>query len=357
MNKSLVFSDDIDASLEKEICGDHLYKNIIKSKAFNRLKDISFLGAIDKTHSNKQSISNRFEHSLDVAKLALFVCKKRGYSKEIEKHVVSAALLHDIGHAPLSHSMELSFTEKYGLNHHMVGENIITGKEKKHIELSNYLKDCLDIGFVTDLLNKKSKEEFSDIFSSSINIDTIDGIHKSLQYLFSEKQLFNKYSIAEAAFLPHEKRCQILDRFWSLKGLVYNEIITSKKGALSDFFSQKYFDENNQKIDETHFISTEQPFLGKGRPIFKSFKKKLSSIYIYDERSSVNEISKLCSLNYEELNVVKRNYIINSDVKIDSNRPELDFMNERYKCEKEPQKMVVKFFFKDEKESTQTSFL
>ncbi|MFT4928971.1 MAG: putative nucleotidyltransferase with HDIG domain, partial [Phenylobacterium sp.] len=206
-----------DNSLTIELLNNELYKQIISTDAFQRLRNISFLGAIDKTHNNRTKIrSDRFEHSIDVAKLALYICKERQYNKEIEEHVVVAALLHDIGHAPLSHSMESEFEQQYGINHHIASSQIINGMIKKHSSINKIINSKLDIDIVLDLIEQKSNECFSDIFSSPINVDTIDGIHKSLKYLKPNSDVFfNKYLIAKASFFEKTdgNRSHALDEF------------------------------------------------------------------------------------------------------------------------------------------------
>nr|WP_269472787.1 HD domain-containing protein [Vibrio taketomensis] len=119
-------------------------------------------------------------HSLDVAKLALFISKQRNYDEEVQDHLVVAALLHDIGHAPLSHSMEPSFFDEFGINHHVAGNRVIKEKE---FSLKKILEDQVSIDTVIDLVEQNSEEEFSDIFNSKINIDTIDGIQKAYRLL------------------------------------------------------------------------------------------------------------------------------------------------------------------------------
>lgn len=354
MNQTFTFTEDIDATLYNEMYTNDFYKQIINTAAFERLENISFLGAIDKVCDNKKYIANsRYQHSLDVAKLALFICKERKYSAEIEKHIVTAALLHDVGHAPLSHSMEPSFVKKYGLDHHTVGENIIKGKDGKSSELSKYLSQHLDVDFLVSLLNKQSTEEYSDIFSSSINVDTIDGIHKSLRFLFGgEKQSFNKYSVAKAAFLPCERRKKVLDQFWQYKGLVYDQVITSAKGILADFFSQRFFDDNSHQIDESHFTSTEIPFLGTNKPIFKSFRTEFNAVEIINDSSDIWATFS----QRQDIKTTKRFYMINEEIEVDSEMTSLETINSRYRCIKEPQVMTLLYCMKEDKKKLQYSF-
>lgn len=86
---------------------DSFYQPIIKSRAFKRLRGVSFLGALDYAVGSKQKqTGSRAEYSLNVAALANFVATRRQYTPELKKHLIVAGLLHDIGHPPLSQSAE-----------------------------------------------------------------------------------------------------------------------------------------------------------------------------------------------------------------------------------------------------------
>lgn len=353
-------NSDEDYSLETELFNNEFYKKIILTDEFQRLRGISFLGAIDKTHDNRTKIrSNRFEHSIDVAKLALYVCKERRYNKDTQQHVVAAALLHDIGHAPLSHSMESEFDQSYGINHHIASSEIINGQIKTHSSINKAIREKLDINIVLDLIEQKSNECFADIFASPINVDTIDGIHKSLKYLKPNSNIFfNKYSVTKASFFDKKdsKRSHILDDFWKYKGLVYEKVITSGLGAMADHISKVYFNDNLDRITEEHFLYREQSLFNNRKPIFQTFNDKLKSLIIINDSEESN-----CpySSTFEEFNVIKRNYKVNLDVDVDRENSDLELMKSRFVCLKEKAKTKVHYCIvnKEPKSKKQLSFL
>ncbi|HGF7369635.1 TPA: HD domain-containing protein, partial [Vibrio cholerae] len=90
-------NESVDRLMSEKLLSNDLFSSIIDSEEFQRLQQVSFLGAID--YVNPENKATRYQHSIDVAKLALYISEKRGYSSDITNHVVSAALLHDIGHA------------------------------------------------------------------------------------------------------------------------------------------------------------------------------------------------------------------------------------------------------------------
>ncbi|MPQ76822.1 HD domain-containing protein [Hydrogenovibrio sp. JE_KL2] len=260
---------------------DGTYQRVISSVPFSRLNDISFLGALDYTQQTQISKNerNRAVHSLYVAALANYISTKRNYSEDLKKHLIIAALLHDIGHPPLSHSVEPYTKQFLGLGHHELSENIIRGLAPKSKPLNSYLNKIVDINFVLDLINQNSTEEGSDLFNSPINIDTIDGITRAYAYLKNTQKVDmaeSRLKIAEASFL-HNSSCNnqnILDEFWSKKDQVYRLLINSNEGLLSDKASELFFHtlSCSETISEGDLYSSEHSWR-------KQYKKLFSSLF------------------------------------------------------------------------------
>ena len=114
---------------------DQLFAELVSTSAFQRLKSIRFLGGIDyclirSPNGIKGNIRyTRYQHSLGVVRLAVGYSEMQALSFSDHRLVYVAALLHDIGHAPLSHSLEPVFAEVFGLEHHRATENVISGRE------------------------------------------------------------------------------------------------------------------------------------------------------------------------------------------------------------------------------------
>ena len=89
--------------------------DLIDSAPFQRLRRVSQLGPAFLTFHGAES--SRFTHSLGVLHLARLALQQlERHHLELAEHravLYAAALLHDVGHAPLSHSGE----EMYGLHH------------------------------------------------------------------------------------------------------------------------------------------------------------------------------------------------------------------------------------------------
>jgi len=283
-----------------------LYNNIIDSNTFKRLKDIHFLGAIDYLYTNKKK-HTRYAHTLSVATLALKYAQIKKLKLKDEQYLVCAALLHDIGHGPLSHSMEPSFKKKFNLTHHKAGMNIILGKSPLGDEIYQILnRHNLNIDELISLLDGKSEKEYAFALDNPINIDTIDGILRTYTYTSTSRNknknltlLPNIYQILEAT--TNINQSNILDTFWQLKNDVYENIINDQIHIYADNLSQQ-FALKEKNIQEKDFYLTEQQFKESYQDLFSELKSL---------KNKQNEDRFEIKLNY-----TKRSYKVNPDIHI-----------------------------------------
>jgi HD superfamily phosphohydrolase len=71
----------------------------------------------------------RFEHSLGVFWIAKKMCSSLRLSDEESRLVECAALLHDVGHLPFSHTFEFVLHEQFGIDHAEISRRLIRGEE------------------------------------------------------------------------------------------------------------------------------------------------------------------------------------------------------------------------------------
>ena len=295
-----------------------VFSDVVLTKEFKRLNNISFMGAIDytvNTYGISHNSRTRAEHSIDVSVIAYHVASKRNYDEDLKNHLSMAGLLHDIGHLPLSHSLEHYFKERFKYGHHEIGEAIIRGEIGTKQSLSKLLKDNFDVNFILSLLNKEISSTYGgDLFSNSINIDTIDGIFKSSRYL-SRIYRFDRLSLAENAFIEYDSFRE-LDKFWSLKNTVYNDLINTKYGVISDKLGEINFGEYlDRNLDEIDFFKSEKSWHQVHRILFNSFK-------------TLKE-KKFCDFN-QELTYIDRKYFVDETSFSIKSRYKLDKHKAKY---------------------------
>lgn len=114
---------------------------VLKSLAFNRLSNLSFLGILSPgyaayansplggrcNHYSGVCDGTRYDHSLGVASIALAIGKQVGLSEEAKRYAVAWALIHDIATWPLSHTSESAFSSLYGVSARQLRRQMIQG--------------------------------------------------------------------------------------------------------------------------------------------------------------------------------------------------------------------------------------
>ena len=226
---------------------DHAFvASLVETSAFQRLKGVAFLGAINyglvpSPNGRRPAIRyTREQHSLGVLRLALTYCEYRIVSPSERRLICAAALLHDIGHPPLSHSIEGVLAEKFGIDHHSATKDIIYGRSPLGREVLNVLRSHrVDVECVAALVAGQMPD-FDGFFSGPITFDTIEGISRSHQYLAPPFRAPNPRNVVIAATKRgSEGDQQIVDGFWNRKHDVYSRVVHSEKGILADHASQE----------------------------------------------------------------------------------------------------------------------
>lgn len=133
---------------------------LIDSKEFQRLRFIKQLGFVYLAYPS--ATHTRFEHSLGVAFLAKKFLAKIS-NKNLDKNItIIAALLHDIGHGPLSHTCE----KITNMSHEIWTKEIILGNTEVNALLSGYDKQYPKM--ICDILSS------SEIISGKLDVDRMD---------------------------------------------------------------------------------------------------------------------------------------------------------------------------------------
>ncbi len=166
-------------TLDESIPEEEMIISLIDSHPFQRLRRIKQLGPASLTFHGAES--SRFSHSLGVFHIA-----RRAFKKllQINPNLIkfrgllyASALLHDIGHGPLSHTSEGMF----GLNHESWSRRII----KEHPEIYqclNQLNNSLNVE-VADLIagEKVSCKLIKTLVSSQLDCDRLDYLIRDSQ--------------------------------------------------------------------------------------------------------------------------------------------------------------------------------
>lgn len=260
------FSEPINAA---EFTPDTLFLELINTDAFKRLSRVSFLGGIDyllvpnPNGATGNSRYNRYQHSLGVARLALEYSAKLELNPKDRRTIVVAALLHDVGHAPLSHSIEPVLHERFGMDHHAATLDILFGHSLIGRDVYKILRRySVDLDHLKILISGKDTGYHS-FFSGPINFDTIEGILRTRAF-GNAPASFTPDVVANAAtYRATEAHREIVDRFWNHKDEVYRSVINSKLGVLADQACQLYAKRHLSSLESSDFFITEDSLFRK----------------------------------------------------------------------------------------------
>jgi HD superfamily phosphohydrolase len=279
---------------------------VIQSDAFQRLADIRFLGAIDYlVHPNGfpgHRRHTRFHHSLGVGCLALSACRMLALDAAETRYVVVAALTHDLGHAPLSHSLESVFKHRFGIAHHAAGERILRGQAPIGRSLPRILAaHKVDPERVLALISGRDSGLAVSLFASPINIDTIEAIARSYTYASGRAVETAPAVVLQAALRYAGPRDQVvLDQFWHLKNAVYRHIINGRTGLLADYLARNYMERHIHMFSADSYFQDEKTMRRQHGGLFDLLTKARSPSELRDYlgRESLDELVEASSRHF-----------------------------------------------------------
>lgn len=303
---------------------DPLLFDLATSSTFRRLAAVRFLGALDYAFvpspngAPRNQRHTRYSHSLGVMRLAQAFSNMVDFGERERRLVLAAALLHDIGHAPFSHTLEPFFEEFFHINHHMATIDIIIGKEHTDGEIPRILERYgVDPAEVASILSG-GNDPTGTFFSGPINFDTIEAILRSCTYLPFPRLIPNPIDVLTAALeRSTEDDCGTVDHFWFLKGIVYNSLIQSNLGLVADRFFQQVADRNKNILTSLDFLSDEA-----------SLFKKLPELNMLN--STIRHESLYADMIQTGFSFKKRNFYVNKNSNFFARKD-----GERYRQDKE----------------------
>ena len=102
-----------------------IYLDLLQRAEMQRLHGVHQLGLAYLVFPGAHH--TRMEHSLGTYQIATRMASALGIPEQERAGVLAAALLHDIGHAPYSHTLECVLEERTGMTHTDIGRGIIKG--------------------------------------------------------------------------------------------------------------------------------------------------------------------------------------------------------------------------------------
>jgi uncharacterized protein len=150
--------------------------SILDTRAFQRLRRVKQMGFAWQVYAGAEH--SRFGHALGAFHVASKVVERLELKDPVRLHVKVAALLHDLGHGPFSHTWEQVFPS---FDHEEWGARIVTEDE----EMNSTLRS-LDAGLPTALrqiTDKSYRPTFArKLVSSQLDVDRLDYLLRDGHY-------------------------------------------------------------------------------------------------------------------------------------------------------------------------------
>lgn len=239
----------------RSIFVEPLYRGLIGSRQFRRLRYVSFLGVFEyivRAGSLKGNfIHTRFNHSIGVAALGLQFARAINATKEVEQDLVIHSLLHDIGHLPFSHSVEGVFHSRFQIDHHIVLQNILD----RQPGYSNEIPDLLARYSYDPARIKFGVSAAPEAVTGPFNLDTLEGITRVYSSV-AHSVRYPPARIMERILLENSETYK--DLFWADKKEAYDKLINSPWIAASDILSSLYLSELPELKAEYHLLDDRQ---------------------------------------------------------------------------------------------------
>jgi uncharacterized protein len=223
-NKKKIFNDPVYGfiSIPNEIIFD-----IIQHPFFQRLRRINQLGLTHLVYPG--ALHTRFHHALGAMHLmntAVQVIRRKGHeiTEEEEHAVLTAILLHDIGHGPFSHTLEHDIVS--GVSHEEISSFFIRELEKS---FPGEMKLSLSI-----FQNEYKKPFLHQLVSSQLDMDRLDYLNRDSFYtgvsegIIGSERIIEMLNVHDGQLVLEEKGIYSVEKFIVARRLMYWQVYLHK---------------------------------------------------------------------------------------------------------------------------------
>jgi HD superfamily phosphohydrolase len=200
----------------------------------------------------------RLEHCLGAYYLASKVADVLKLPAEERLHISCAALLHDIGHGPFSHTLESNLIKIFGVDHVDLTEKLILGQydvvqptEKAYIQ-SQRVIDILetfsvDKKQIIDIIRGRStnKSYLTHMLNSTVDVDQLDYLIRDAYYtgvaygMVDVDRLTQTLRIVDKTLVVDRKGVGSVENILVARGLMYSSVYFHKTVRIAELMLSK----------------------------------------------------------------------------------------------------------------------
>lgn len=210
--------------------------DLVKTPEFQRLRNIKQLGLAYLVYPGANH--TRFEHSLGAWNVAKRLSGEIGLEKDEALLLEIAALLHDIGHGPFSHTFESIYKHYVKEHDHMrLGQDIILGR----IDITDgngggRIPEILESYGVSPhevselILGKHEKKYLGQALHGDVDVDQIDYLIRDAHYtgvahgIIDLERLLKVLTIHNGELVVEEKGIEAVEGMMVARSLMYSRV-------------------------------------------------------------------------------------------------------------------------------------
>ena len=323
MNNKKIIRDPIHGNIELK----NIFIDLLNSPELQRLYNIKQLGFAHLVFPGAHH--SRLEHSLGSYYIASEIAKSVNLNQDERDIIRCAALIHDIGHGPFSHTLEVILHNYLSLNHIELTKRLIYGEydilqtgEKKfisHLNVNEILeKEKLDIKLISSIItgDNNKKKYLTEILNSCIDSDQLDYLMRDAFYtgvaygIIDLERFLQTLEIFNGKLVIHKKGVGVVENILMARNLMYSSVYFHKTVRIAELMLLKSI----QMLPDLHpldlFKKTDTEILNflknKG-----SFQNKIITSIKY--RNLFKQSYSISNINLDK---TKKN-VINSFKKLD----------------------------------------
>jgi uncharacterized protein len=247
-------------SIYGDIRLDGIFQELLDSPEIQRLSSIKQLGLAHLIFPGAHH--TRLEHSLGAFYMASTMSNNLSIPYEERLHVLVAALLHDIGHGPFSHTLESLLREQFNVDHVDLTLQLINGdseifqdNERLSLASCETVADLLtshhiDKTQVTKIIKGKHNEKpyLGELLNSVIDADQIDYLLRDSYYtgvaygMIDSQRFVQTLEIYNDHLALKRKGVGVIENVLMARALMYSSVYFHKTVRIAELMLSKAFE-------------------------------------------------------------------------------------------------------------------
>ncbi len=235
---------------------DDIFIELLETRELQRLYNIKQLGFAHLVFPGAHH--TRLEHSLGTYKIAAQIVHILNLPDPEKELVMCAALLHDIGHGPFSHTLESILIERFNVDHVDLTLKLITGEydifeenEKNYIQSTCVhqilTKKNIDLKHLCKIIlgENEKKPYLSQILNSTIDVDQLDYLMRDAYYtgvaygMIDIDRLLQTLTIYNENLTVKRKGVSAVENILMARGLMYSSVYFHKTVRIAEIMLSK----------------------------------------------------------------------------------------------------------------------